>query len=145
MYEPTTFEIVLKGRASARLLRPLLDDFAFDLAGEGNTRLVGEVRDAAHLHGVVAHLTSVNVELISIVPAHRPVDEHSPIDAITTTTTTNDPTPKRSTHVMITVSALTKQLRQPHRRRRPQLRRRRRPRHRLRRPERRRQVAPRCG
>jgi len=70
MSEPTTFEIVLRGRASARLLRPLLDDFTFDLTSEGNTRLVGEVRDAAHLHGVVAHLTSVNVELVSIVPAH---------------------------------------------------------------------------
>lgn len=66
MSEPTTFEIVLRGRASARLLRPLLDDFTLDHTGEGNTRLVGEVRDAAHLHGVVAHLTSVNVELVSI-------------------------------------------------------------------------------
>ncbi len=73
MSEPTTFEIVLRGRASARLLRPLLDDFTFthtpdDHSGAGHTRLVGEVRDAAHLHGVVAHLTAVNVELVSIVP-----------------------------------------------------------------------------
>lgn len=69
MSEPTTFEIVLRGRASARLLRPLLDDFTVDHTLEGTTRLVGVVRDASHLHGVVAHLTSVNVELISIVPA----------------------------------------------------------------------------
>jgi hypothetical protein len=77
MSEPTTFEIVIRGRASARLLRPLLDDFTFQHPADGNTRLVGVVRDAAHLHGVVAHLTSVNVELISIVAADRPVVEHS--------------------------------------------------------------------
>jgi len=81
MPEPTTFEIVIRGRASTRLLRPLLDDFTLDHPGDhtgdhpsnGNTRLVGVVRDAAHLHGVVSHLTSVNVELISIVPVDRPV------------------------------------------------------------------------
>jgi hypothetical protein len=68
MSEPTTFEIVMRGRVSAQLLRPLLDDFTFDRTCEGTTRLVGVVRDASHLHGVVAHLTSVNVELISIAP-----------------------------------------------------------------------------
>ena len=78
MSEPTTFEIVLRGRASARLLRPLLDDFTITYTSgtytpgtntvPGDTRLVGEVRDAAHLHGVVAHITAVNVELVSIVP-----------------------------------------------------------------------------
>ena len=68
MSEPTTFEIVLRGRASARLLRPLLDDFALSHTSAGDTCLVGAVRDAAHLHGVVAHLTAVNVELVSIVP-----------------------------------------------------------------------------
>ena len=72
MPEPTTFEIVIRGRASARLLRPLLDDFTFNHASDGNTHLVGEVRDASHLHGVVAHMTSVNVELVSIVPVDRP-------------------------------------------------------------------------
>ena len=72
MSEPTTCEIVIRGRASARLLRPLLDDFTFDHTTDGNTRLVGVVRDAAHLHGVVSHLTSVNVDLVSIVPVARP-------------------------------------------------------------------------
>jgi hypothetical protein len=77
MSEPTTFEIVIRGRASARLLRPLLDDFTFDHSCEGITRLVGVVRDAAHLHGVVAHLTSVNVELISIVPITQAITSTS--------------------------------------------------------------------
>lgn len=80
MHEAITYEIVVRGRASARLLRPLLDDFSIDHDLDGVTRLIGEVRDGAHLHGVVAHLTSVNVELISIgplavvpaVPPHRP-------------------------------------------------------------------------
>ena len=73
MSEPTTFEIVIRGRATARLLRPMLDDFIFEHPSDGNTHLIGVVRDAAHLHGVVSHLTSVNVELISIVPVDRSV------------------------------------------------------------------------
>ena len=68
MPEPTSYEIVIKGRAGARLLRPLLDDFTVDHSVEGVTRMIGELRDAAHLHGVVTHLTSLNVELISIAP-----------------------------------------------------------------------------
>lgn len=69
MSTPTTYEIVIKGRASARLLRPLLDEFAIDHDLDGVTRLTGDVRDASHLHGIVAHLTSVGAELISIGPA----------------------------------------------------------------------------
>lgn len=77
MSERTTYEIVIRGRASARLLRPLLDDFTFDHSSEGTTRLVGDVTDAAHLHGLYAHLASVNAEVISIAPLtvsppHRP-------------------------------------------------------------------------
>ena len=66
MTATTTYEIVIKGRATARFLRPMLDDFAVEDTADGVTRLVGVVRDAAHLHGIVAHLTSVGVELISI-------------------------------------------------------------------------------
>ena len=72
MSEPTTYEIVLRGRPSRRLLRPLLDDFTIDTppaCGAGRvTRLVGDMGDPAHLHGIVAHLTSVNLEIISIAP-----------------------------------------------------------------------------
>lgn len=71
MIEPTAYEIVIRGRANPRLLRPLLDDFSFDHTGDGVTRLTGEIRDAAHLHGVVAHLTAVGVELISITPINQ--------------------------------------------------------------------------
>ena len=68
MNEPHLVEIVLKGRAGAQTLRPLLDDFTLSHTPDGNTHLVGTARDAAHLHGVVAHLTSMNTELVSIVP-----------------------------------------------------------------------------
>ncbi|MBT5754035.1 MAG: hypothetical protein HOI41_03630 [Acidimicrobiaceae bacterium] len=67
MSEPTTYEIVLRGRPSTRLLRPLLDEFIveapIDNATGDATRLVGDICDPAHLNGVVAHLTSVNVEI----------------------------------------------------------------------------------
>jgi hypothetical protein len=76
MTEPTIYEIVTRGRANARLMRPLLDDFILADTGDGNTWLTGEVRDAAHLHGVVTHLTSVGVELISITP-RPPVSPHT--------------------------------------------------------------------
>ncbi len=68
MSERTVYEIVIRGRASARLLRPFLDDFTIDHRTDGMTRLVGEVTDAAHLHGLYAHLASVNAEVISIAP-----------------------------------------------------------------------------
>ncbi|MEO8692354.1 MAG: hypothetical protein ABI658_02495 [Acidimicrobiales bacterium] len=80
MPQPTTYEIVLRGRASARVLRPLVDDFTLEYPRDGVTRLVGAVSDAAHLHGILSHLTSVNVELISV----RALDLHAldlhPID-----------------------------------------------------------------
>jgi hypothetical protein len=83
MTTSTTYEIVIKGRATARFLRPLLDDFAIDHSVEGVTRLTGDVRDAAHLHGIVAHLTSVGAELISIGPltpaAAQPTTTHPSI------------------------------------------------------------------
>ena len=68
MTRTTTYEIVIKGRATERFLRPLLDDFSIDHYLDGVTHLTGDVRDAAHLHGIVAHLTSVGAELISIAP-----------------------------------------------------------------------------
>jgi hypothetical protein len=68
MSEPTSYEIVIRGRATDRLLRPLLDDFTIDHGRPGVTRLVGDIGDSAHLHGVLAYLTSVNAEVVSIVP-----------------------------------------------------------------------------
>lgn len=70
MPEPVVYEIVLRGRAGDRLLRPLRDDFAVEHV-DACTRLTGPVRDPAHLHGVLAHLTSVTAEIVSVAP-HRP-------------------------------------------------------------------------
>jgi hypothetical protein len=72
MPTPTPYEIVLRGRASARLLRPLVDDFVLEHSDDGATHLIGDIRDASHLHGVLAHLTAVNVEVISIAPCPAP-------------------------------------------------------------------------
>lgn len=63
-----THEIVLRGRLGLRLLGPFLDDFTVDTDDTGCTRLVGTVRDASHLHGLVAYLASINAELISLTP-----------------------------------------------------------------------------
>ncbi len=72
MSERTAYEIVLRGRPSARLLRPLLDDFTVDTSAENATHLVGDISDPAHLHGLLAHLTSVNLEIVSIAPVPTP-------------------------------------------------------------------------
>lgn len=68
MNKPSTYEIVIRGRATERLLRPLTDDFVVDHPAPGRTRLTGVIRDPAHLHGVMAHLTSVTAEVISLTP-----------------------------------------------------------------------------
>ena len=51
-----------------------------DLTGDGVTRFIGEVHDPAHLHGVVAHVTSMNAELISIGPIDTAVAAPLPAD-----------------------------------------------------------------
>jgi hypothetical protein len=62
-----TYEICIRGRAGRRLLRPLLEAFTIEHDANGDTRLVGEIVDPAHLHGVLARLTELNAELISVV------------------------------------------------------------------------------
>jgi hypothetical protein len=86
MNEPTTYQIVVRGRATERILRPLLDDFTIDHPEPGRTRLTGVIRDPTHLHGVLAHLTSVTAEIISLTPH----DPNQPLNPTTTTTTTNE-------------------------------------------------------
>jgi hypothetical protein len=90
MFNHTTYEIVIRGRATARILHPLLDDFVCDHPRDGETRLIGEVHDAAQLHGVIAHLTSVNAELISIAPLDRIAARPQPSDHTPSTATTSN-------------------------------------------------------
>lgn len=68
MPETTRYEIVIRGRAGRRALRPLLDDFEIDRSVDGETRLVGAIRDPSHFHGVLAHLTSMDVEVVRFGP-----------------------------------------------------------------------------
>lgn len=69
MNEPTTYEIVIRGRASERILARLCDDFSIETIAGRNARLVGEIRDPAHLHGVINQLTSLAIEIVSLAPA----------------------------------------------------------------------------
>jgi hypothetical protein len=69
MNEPITYEIVIRGHASERILARLRDDFSIDTTAGRQTRLVGVIRDAAHLHGVVTHLTSLAIDIVSFAPA----------------------------------------------------------------------------
>ena len=70
MPETTRDEIVIRGRAGRLALRPLIDDFEIDHSLADETRIVGEIRDPSHLHGVLIHLTSVGVEVVRFGP-HR--------------------------------------------------------------------------
>lgn len=71
-----THEIVLKGRIAHHLLGPFVDDFVVVHGDDGCTRLVGVVVDPAHVHGLVAHLASINAELIAITPIRPNDDDH---------------------------------------------------------------------
>ncbi len=73
MNEPVRYEIVIKGNASERLLGALRDDFAIEATDDGTTRMTGAIRDAAHLHGVITHMTSLAIEIVSLArlePGH---------------------------------------------------------------------------
>ncbi len=72
MHEPITYEIELRGNVGARSLRPLVDDFSVDRAVNGVTRLVGTIKDPSQLHGVIMHIASMNLEIISIGPPREP-------------------------------------------------------------------------
>jgi len=66
MNEPVHYEIVINGNASERLLGALRDDFAIEATDAGTTRMTGAIRDAAHLHGVITHMTSLAIEIVSL-------------------------------------------------------------------------------
>ena len=72
MNEPVTYEIVIRGRASERLLARLADDFSITPGDDGHTRLVGDVRDASHLHGVINQLTALAIQIVSFTPREHP-------------------------------------------------------------------------
>jgi hypothetical protein len=63
---PTRYEIEIGGHASDRVLRPVIDEFTIDFTQVGTTRLVGTIRDPSHLNGLLAHFTSLNVEVMAL-------------------------------------------------------------------------------
>jgi hypothetical protein len=89
MPDEHTHEIVLRGRLGCRVLGPFLDDFIVDHDAVGVTRLVGNVRDPSHLHGLVAYLASINAELISITPTRSTTPTLSTTPTTNTLSTTN--------------------------------------------------------
>ena len=64
----TAYEILIRGHASERVLARLNDDFSIERAPGQHTRLIGEIRDAAHLHGVITQLTALAIEIVSLTP-----------------------------------------------------------------------------
>ena len=70
MNEPATYQIVIRGHATDRILGHLSDDFDIDHPQPETTQLTGVIRDPAHLHGVLLHLTSVAIEIVSVTPAN---------------------------------------------------------------------------
>ena len=70
------YQIEIRGRATERILRPVTDDFAIENTPAGNTRLTGEIRDPSHLHGLLAHFTSMNAEVVSLRVDDGPTDSN---------------------------------------------------------------------
>lgn len=66
MPEPSVYEIEIRGRATDRVLRPVVDDFSITPTPHGTTRLVGDIRDPSHLNGILAHFTSLNIEVVRL-------------------------------------------------------------------------------
>ena len=87
MSSPARYEIEIRGRATHRVLRPVVDEFRIEPTEVGTTRLTGLVRDASHLNGLLAHFTSMNVEVVEL----RRLDPlpAGPTDAVSTNQHTN--------------------------------------------------------
>ena len=66
MSTPHRYEIEIRGRATQRLLRPVVDDFAIEVTEHDTTRLTGEIQDSSHLNGLLAHFTSMHVEVVEL-------------------------------------------------------------------------------
>ena len=60
------YRIEVRGRVSDRMLGPYVDEFVISRTRRSTT-LSGHIRDPAHLHGVVAHLTGIGLVLVSVV------------------------------------------------------------------------------
>jgi hypothetical protein len=64
---PTPYRIVLRGRLSERFASAF-DGMALECAPD-QTVLVGEIRDQAHLYGLLDRLRDFGIELVAVEPA----------------------------------------------------------------------------
>ena len=62
--EPTRYRIAVRGRLTRRLASAF-EGFALQ-PGNGQSVLVGEIRDQAHLYGVLDRLRDLGLELVSV-------------------------------------------------------------------------------
>ena len=69
------YRIELAGRVSDRMLAPYIEEFEV-VVGRSTTTLSGVVRDAAHLHGVITHLTGLGLDIVSVGPAGDEAGSH---------------------------------------------------------------------
>ena len=64
------YRIVLRGRLPGRF-ESAFDGMALE-PGQGQTVLVGEIRDQAHLYGLLDRLRDFGIELLAVEPADPP-------------------------------------------------------------------------
>jgi hypothetical protein len=64
---PTRYRIVLRGRLSERFATTF-DGMALE-PGTDQTALVGDIRDQAHLYGLLDRLRDFGIELVAVEPA----------------------------------------------------------------------------
>ena len=62
--EPTRYRIAVRGRLTKRL-GSAFDGLALE-PGSAQTVLVGEIRDQAHLYGVLDRIRDLGLELVSV-------------------------------------------------------------------------------
>lgn len=74
MTASTAYRIELRGRLSDHILGPYADEFVVSRT-TSSTVLTGPVRDASHLHGIVTHLTSLGLGLVSVAEVPTPPRE----------------------------------------------------------------------
>jgi hypothetical protein len=70
------YRIVLRGRLGKRF-ESAFDGMVLE-PGRGQTVLVGEVRDQAHLYGLLDRLRDFGIDLVAVEPADTPDDGAGP-------------------------------------------------------------------
>jgi hypothetical protein len=67
--EPTTYQITVRGRLTEHL-GSAFEEFAWK-PGSEQTILIGEIRDQAHLYGILDRVRNLGLELVSVQAGQR--------------------------------------------------------------------------